>query len=728
MPYSYALSVLLSAFLLFLVQPMVGKFILPWFGGAPTVWSTVLLFFQVALTGGYAYAYWLLGRARNRLQGLMHLILLGLSLGLLLLTALVWPSPLTPDASWRPQGSAQPILGILRVLAVSVGIPYFLLSSNSTLVQGWFSREYRDRTPYRLYVLSNAGSLLALVSYPFLFEPNLTIRAQAWLWSVGYVAFALSTAYLAWRTYRQVSDTAVPKDKSTPHAEEARPGIATHILWIGLAACASTLLIAVTSQITQEVAVIPFLWILPLALYLLSFILAFSGGRWYARRFYLIAFFMLSFVSLWMLVKWPPFSMVTQIILYALLLFAGCMACHGELYKLRPHPRFLPSFYLMIAVGGAVGGIYVNLIAPYLFSSGFWELQWGLVACGVFFALVLHYERVPSRAKQSARAQRRRATKARQTEVPQRWSFKPTVVVLVVLTILLGTLTVLIMRAISSDALLAMRSFYGVSRVWEINSERPQWRAYQLTHGKTVHGFQFAADELRDAPTTFYAETSGVGLAFLNHPARPAALRVGALGLGIGVIASYGQAGDTFRFYEINPDVIRIAQGEGGYFSFLSDSPAHIDITPGDARVSLERELANDGPQNFDLLVLDAFSGDAVPLHLLTKEAFQIYLKHLKPDGIMAIHVSNRYFNLHWAVYRLADEFRLGTALIGDEGDGLRSYDSVWMLLTYNHDFLRLPAIASRTAQRPTVSSRLRLWTDDFSNLLQVLKQPANPS
>ncbi|MBC7261819.1 MAG: ferrichrome ABC transporter permease, partial [Chloroflexi bacterium] len=544
----YALSILLSAFLLFLVQPMVGKFILPWFGGTPTVWSTVLLFFQVALTGGYAYAYWLLGQWRNRQQGMVHLALLGLSLALLLFAALAWPSPLTPDASWRPQGNDLPILGILKILAVSVGIPYFLLSSNSTLVQAWFSGEYRDRVPYRLYVLSNVGSLLALISYPILFEPNLTVRTQAWLWTIGYVAFAFSAAYLAWRTYHRAPDVAAQRDKNTPSTEE-RPGKGTYILWLGLAACASTLLISVTSQITQEVAVIPFLWVLPLALYLLSFILAFSGRRWYSRSLYWIAFFILSFVSVWMLVKWPPFSMVTQIALYALLLFTGCMACHGELYKLRPHPRFLPSFYLMIALGGALGGIYVNLLAPYLFSSGFWELQWGLVACGIFLALVLQSERAPLRAKQAGRAQRRRATKARQAEQPRRWSVRPVVVVMAIVVVLLSTATVLIMRAISADALLAMRSFYGVSRVWEINSERPEWRAYQLTHGKTVHGFQFVRSELRAVPTTFYAESSGVGLAFLNHPARPGVLSVGALGLGIGVIASYGQAGDTFRFY-----------------------------------------------------------------------------------------------------------------------------------------------------------------------------------
>nr|MBC7245491.1 fused MFS/spermidine synthase [Chloroflexota bacterium] len=298
----------------------------------------------------------------------------------------------------------------------------------------------------------------------------------------------------------------------------------------------------------------------------------------------------------------------------------------------------------------------MNLLAPYLFATGFWELQWGLVACGVLLVIVMQTDHAPARAKPPSRAQRRRADKSQRAGSPRRWSLRSVVAVTSLLIVVLVGLIVLIMRAISSDALLAMRSFYGVSRVWEINAEHPELHAYQLTHGKTVHGFQFENEDLRDRPTTFHAESSGIGLAISNHPTRPGNLRIGALGLGIGVITSYGQPGDIFRFYEINPDVIRIAQGKGGYFSFLADSQAHIDIIPGDARVSLERELVDGGSQNFDLLVLDAFSGDAVPLHLLTKEAFVTYLKHLKQDGIMAIHVSNRYFNLHWAVYRMADE------------------------------------------------------------------------
>jgi hypothetical protein len=722
MRYYYAFCVLLSAFLLFQVQPMIGKYILPWFGGTPTVWSTVLLFFQALLTAGYAYAYWLLGRSRGRVQGILHLIALGVSLGLLLVTALMWPSPLTPDASWRPQGSDLPVWGIIRILAVSVAIPYLLLASNSTLMQAWYSRDYKGRIPYRLYALSNAGALLALISYPVVFEPNLTLRAQAYLWSAAYVVFAISTAYLALRTYRRMRAGDAQEGEDGQIGDDQRPSRRMHILWIGLAACASTLLISVTSQVTQEVAVIPFLWVLPLTLYLLTFILAFSGGLWYSRRVYLIAFFVVSFISLWMLVKWPPLNIVVQIIVYMLLLFICCMVCHSELYSLRPHPRWLSSFYLMIAVGGAIGGIFVNLIAPYLFSTSLWELQWGLVACGVLVAIVTQVERAPVRAQ--FRRGKRQRDKARQGAVQPRRRFEPAVIVTALPTLLLGLTVLLIMQAVSSGTLLAMRNFYGISRVWELNANDPKLRAYQLTHGRTAHGFQFADNTLRILPTTFYADTSGVGLAILNHPTRPGRLRIGALGLGIGIIAAYGEPGDSFRFYEINPQVIRIAEGDYGFFSFLSDSRADIRVIPGDARVSLERELASDGPENFDLLVLDTFNSDAMPVHLLTKEAFEIYLKHLKPDGIIAVNVSNRYFDLDWEVYRLADAFDLGVALIQDRGDGIQSYDSVWMLLTRNRNFLELPAIVARSAPRPSIPARLRAWTDDFSNLLQILRQP----
>ena len=709
----YALSVVLSAFLLFQIQPMIGRFILPWFGGTSAVWSTVLLFFQCVLTGGYAYAYWLLGRLRGRQQGVVHLVVLAISLGLLVVTALVWPSPLTPDAAWRPVDSTLPVWGILRLLAVAVGVPYFLLSSNSTLMQAWFGQEYRARTPYRLYALSNAGSLAALISYPLLFEPLLTLRAQAYLWTAGYAVFAVSAAALALRAYRRVPAT-VDVSLSAPPDLEARPGLGLHLLWAGLAAVASALLISITSQTTQEVAAVPFLWVVPLSIYLLTYILAFSGGRGYSRRVYMIAFFVVAFLSVWMLAKSPPFSILTQMTIYGLLLFVASMICHCELYGLRPPARFLPSFYLMVAAGGALGGVFVNLVAPFVFQSGFWELQWAVVACGVLLTIVIQ------RQKPAASRRRKRKTAGRSSQEARR--LRPVVVASAAALLLLSGLVIALMAAFASNTLVARRSFFGVLRVWEINTEQPALLAYQLTHGRTVHGFQFEVSELRDVPTTYYAETSGVGLTLLNHPARPGSLRVGGLGLGIGVIAHYGRVGDVYRFYEINPDMIRLAQGDGGYFSFMADSKAGTQVVTGDARLSLERELAVEGPQEFDVLVLDAFSGDAVPLHLLTREAFEIYLQHLASDGVLAVNVSNRYFDLSLQVNRLAEALDLQAVMIEDRGDGLQSYDSIWMLLARDRSLLDVPAIAARVTPPPAIPARLRLWTDDYSNLLQVLR------
>ena len=710
---AYALSVILSAFLLFQIQPMIGKAILPWFGGTSAVWSTVLLFFQCVLTGGYAYAYWLLGRLRGHRQGIVHLVFLAISLGLLGITALTWPSPLTPDAAWRPVDSTLPVWGILRLLAVAVGVPYFLLASNSTLMQAWFGQEQRARTPYRLYALSNAGSLAALISYPLVFEPLLTLRAQAFLWTAGYAGFAVSAAGLALRAYRRAPS--VPEvSRSAPTEAEGRPGLGRHLLWAGLAAVASALLISVTSQTAQEVAAVPFLWVVPLSIYLLTFILAFSGGRGYSRRVYRIAYFGFAFLSVWMLAKSPPFTILTQMLIYAGLLFVASMICHCELYGLRPSPRSLPSFYLMVAVGGALGGIFVNLVAPFVFPSGFWELQWAVVACGVLLTVVIVRER-PA-------ASRRRQRKTAGRSAPQGRKLRPDILASVALLLLLSGLVVALMAAFASNTLAVRRGFYGVLRVWEINTEEPALRAYQLTHGRTVHGFQFEAPELRDVPTTYYAETSGVGLALLNHPARPASLRIGGLGLGIGVIARYAQPGDVFRFYEINPDMIRLAEGEGGYFSFVSDSKAETQIVAGDARLSLEREVSSPGPQDFDVLVLDAFSGDAVPLHLLTREAFEVYLQHLASDGVLAVNVSNRYFDLSLQVYRLAEAFGLQAMKIEDRGDALQSYDSIWMLLARDRRLLDAPALASREAAAPAIPAGLRLWTDDYSNLLQILR------
>lgn len=711
--YFYAFSVFLSAFLLFLIQPMIGKTLLPWFGGTTTVWSTILLFSQIVLTAGYAYAYLLLGKLRSRWQGIVHLLLIAASLLLLLFAALAWPTPLIPDVSWRPLGSDLPVWDLLRILTVVIGVQFLLLASNSTLMQAWFHRDYPQPTPYRLYALSNTGSLLALISYPLLLEPNLTLSWQTYLWTAGYVLFAASAVYLGIRTLRRDDLQQQTTSEASGLPEDRRSRWVIYTLWIALAASATILLVAMTNEITQEVAVIPFLWVLPLSIYLLTFILAFSGGTLYSRNVYLGAFIVLVIVSR-MLLNIPSDSITVQIIVFSLLLFVSCMLAHNELYQLRPSAGSLATFYLMVSVGGAAGGIFVNLIAPAIFSTGFWELQWGLILVTLLMAALIYRggekRGRPRKSKKTRRSNRRGP------------AMRPLLIGLLILLLLQTAYVIYFMRQVSLESEMARRNFYGVLRVWALNEERPELLAYQLSHGNTAHGFQFANEEFRATPTTYFTPESGVGVALLNHPKRGRGLRVGGLGLGIGIIATYGLDEDQYRFYEVNPDVISIAEGEGGFFSFLADSEAEIEVVEGDARVALEDELLSSGSQQFDILVIDTFSGDTIPLHLLTKEAFEIYLAHLNEGGVIAINVSNRLFDLPRAIFPLADASGLNAALIQNQGDGIRSYDSVWMLLTSDPVLLTLPFIANQATERPPPMQGFRLWTDDFSNLLQILK------
>ncbi len=694
----FALAIFLSAFLLFQTQPLIGKYILPWFGGTPAVWSTALLFFQALLTVGYAYANWLTRRLSPRAQGLMHGGVILVSLALLGVTALRWAAPILPDAAWRPSSVDSPFADVFTILAAALAAPYFVLASNSPLLQAWFNRAYPDKSPYRLYALSNVGSLLALLTYPILVEPNLTLTRQAWLWTFGYVVFAALVLYGAYRTMRlPAAPVVAPTDAAS--AAPTLPERGTRALWLWLPACASALLLATTNQITQEVAVIPFLWILPLALYLVSFILAFDSERWYVRRVFVYAFFALSALTTMALALGPQLGLPAQLSIYLLMLFVGCMICHGELARLKPHPRYLTAFYLTLSIGGALGGLAVSLLAPLMFK-GYWELPLALIGCALLFLVVLF------RARRESGMARTRADLT---------------IVAGAFVLLLGVF-VLDIKPTLWDAAYAARNFYGVLRVNEINAADPARRAYQLAHGATLHGFEFTAAAKQLLPTAYFTEQSGIGLALRHFPTRPAPLRVGVLGLGIGVLASYAQPGDEMTFYEINPEVIRLAEGEQNYFRFLADARGAVRVVPGDARISLEREFAARGSNQFDVLVLDTFNSDSVPVHLVTREAFALYLAHLKTDGVLALHISNNYLDLRPVIYELADEFGLHAAFIENPADGDRASLSLWMLLTRNQEFLEQSAIASRITPRPRDLKTVPLWTDDYSNLFQILR------
>ncbi len=674
----YAITILLSAFLLFQVQPIIAKMILPWFGGSAAVWTVCVLFFQLLLVGGYLYSHWLIRGLSARAQSVVHIAMLAVAVAAL---------PILPDATWKPVGEADPSFRILGLLGASVGLPYFLLATTSPLVQAWYARARAGAMPYRLYALSNLGSMLALVSYPFVVEPWLPTRWQALGWSAAFVAFAAVCGALAW----QARTLPVEVRSGVDDAPALRPGLASYALWAGLAAGASVLLLAVTSHLSQNVAPIPFLWVLPLALYLLSFILCFEGRGWYQRRHYLplaAAGFVGVCVTLHRDYHNPQLWLMIP--LYCATLFVACMVCHGELARLKPHPRYLTGFYVAIAVGGALGGAFVGLVAPRVFPD-LYELPVGMVIITLLVALVIAGDRAGFQSPAALRA---------------------AVVGTALFAGGLATALAWIYADLASGTRVLARNFYAALRVSDSGSGLEEARL--LTHGTITHGKQFRDPTRRDWPTTYYGSTSGVGRAIeALRAAGP--VRIGVIGLGAGTLAAYGRAGDTVRLYEINPQVIELALRE---FTYLTDSKARIEIVLGDARLSLEREPA----QGFDVLAVDAFSSDSIPVHLLTAEAFEVYFRHLKPGGILAVHISNRYLDLKPVLKEAATRFGKSARLVDDESDADRgTYGTTWVLFADAPDvFAREPL---EGAADPLETDRsIRVWTDDYSDLYGILK------
>ena len=667
---AYGATIFLSSFLLFLVQPLIAKQILPWFGGSAAVWTTCMLFFQMVLLAGYAYAHATNAKLAPRAQAVLHTVLLAASLLVL---------PILPAEHWKPVGGEEPISRILAVLAATVGLPYLLLAATSPLLQAWFTRARPGADPYRLFAVSNLASLLALVGYPFAVEPVFGNVEQALGWSGLYAVFAVLCAGLAWFSQRGAEEK-----KAQEQEPGKKPARGDYALWLGLSMTGSALLLAVTNHVTQNVASIPLLWIVPLTLYLLTFIVAFEGRGLYRTRVFWIPV-LLSIGAMAFLVQDTvyQFDLGVQLGVWLSGLFLGCLFCHGEIYRMRPAPQHLTAFYLAISAGGALGGLLVAVIAPLVFN-GFYELSIALVALAMLAAMRFGSLHMLAR--------------------------------LLSLGLLLaaGASTVYDAMRFQRNTILQERSFYGVLRVkeWDAGNSNHSRR---LIHGVIMHGEQYFAPERRRIPTTYYQHSSGVGVAILARQAR-GPVRVGGIGLGAGTIAAYGRKGDVFRFYDINPQVVQIARTQ---FTFLADSGASIDIELGDARLTLEREPA----QNFDVLAVDAFSSDSIPVHLITREALGVYLRHVKPDGIVAFHVSNRFLDLIPVVARLAQEHGVHAVLIADKDkdDDDDKTTSDWVLVSRSKAALEAPGIAA-AAEAPDEKPGWRTWTDDYSNLVQILK------
>ena len=824
----FAATILLSAFLLFQVQPLIAKLILPWFGGSAAVWTSCMLFFQMALLAGYAYAHWLNDQPDSR-QTKIHASLLALSF---------FSLPILPSARWKPTGIGDPLLHILGLLTATVGLPYFLLSSTSPLLQTWYSRANGGAMPYRFFALSNAGSMAGLLAYPVLVEPYLTGRQQAWTWTIGYGTFAVVCATVAWMARRYHVEAPAAAVEAGP-----APSWPERLLWMGLAGCASALLLAVTNHLTQNVAAIPFLWVLPLSLYLLSFILCFDSDRWYDR---------------WLLGGLGALSLPGMAysvsengaeisgLAPAIAIFCSCafllfMVCHGELARRRPAARYLTSFYLMVSVGGAAGGLLIAFAAPYLFNalydlpvvisltgfvltwlvwrenkgaaetrppvrasyqaaiivaavgaalgyggalSGLADLihlplgdrlhgaigGWAGFAVGGVFALVLTWIRIRL-AEAGAGGEPEKPTGfGGFRDAPaivglgglliayslirfvqgqffggrhflswpwDTWILLSLTALLVVYSLwrtrgsddfrlvvfviafgiafgISGFLARDTRNALRNSRVLA-RNFYGALVVYDSESDGAMGPYRILRHGTIDHGEQFLWPQNQRYPTTYYAHGSGVGLA-IETLQRNGPMTVGVIGLGAGTLTTYARKEDHYVVYDINPLVLKIAHTQ---FTFLDNCLGRHEVVMGDARLSLESEPS----QQFDVLAVDAFSGDAIPVHLLTREAYQLYWRHLKPDGVLAVHVSNRYLDLGPVVAMGAAEMGKTARMVNfetDDRNDKEESDSDWVLVTSRPGFFDQPELKVAHTIKPIAG--LRMWTDDYSNLYKILR------
>ncbi len=670
----YAATIFVSAFILFLVQPLMAKQILPWFGGSAAVWTTCMVFFQVALLIGYAYADASIRWLRPRTQVVLHIALVVLSLAAL---------PIVPDAVWKPLGDEDPTWQILGLLIATIGLPYLLLSTTGPLVQAWFARSFPDGTVYRLFALSNFASLLALIGYPFLLEPWVATRSQTWIWSGAYILFAALVIAASIRSLRDQTDRGASKPLADSLPEGVAPGLAEQLSWLLLSALGSYLLLGISNHITINVASIPFLWLLPLTLYLVTFILCFEGSGWYRRRLFMPLLFILLAGMAWGLhAEGSVLPILIEIPLYSAGLFVCCMFAHGELAAMRPAPRWLTRFYLMLSLGGALGGLMVGIAAPKLFS-GYWEVGIGLIATALAALWIARSEPLWSRLAAAA-----------------------------VLLVCCGYVW-LYVDSMVSDARQMSRNFYGSLRVKDEGRAEDKDSTRNLLHGVILHGKQYLSPERRSSLTTYYGPTAGIGRAITARQ-RDGAVRVGVIGLGTGTLASWGRPGDVFRFYELDPDVLDVARK---HYSFLGDSRAKIETAIGDARLQLEREA----PQRFDVLAIDAFSSDSIPVHLITREAMTTYIRHVKDDGIIAFHVTNRFLKLAPVVAEIAHEAGLVALRIQDNPDDDSFNNTDWVLVTRKLSLLKDPAVEGSTSPFDKIPG-LRVWTDDYSALFQVLK------
>lgn len=696
-------QVFLGAFLLFSVQPAIAKKFLPWYGGTSAVWIVCLLFFQTQILSGYLYGHLITGKLKFQTQCWVHALVLLASLSFL---------PLRPEPNLGGPEGSPPAVDLLILLSRTLVLPALILSATSPLAQRWASSIHPDRSHYRLYSTSNLGSLIALAAYPFLIEPICSLQHQLDLWSYLYFGYLILSICLILGlvipgSRKHAGDSpkgllTVPGLKPLRTQGEGRPSLRQLIVWCVLAALGSILLLSTTTEICQEVAPIPLLFLGPLMVYLTTFILVFHSDAWYHRKIQALAYILFLPLVCAVVLAGLRYPLPVQILVPLVSLFLGCMLCHGELVKSKPPEEFLTHFYLAVGGGGALGGSLCVLLFPKLFK-GYSEYPIclavvGFIAGGILWEGVRPYKRS--------------------------WTYLRWILPLIILAVSINSL----LFRVTLDSLLhpiSLRNFYGVLRVSEGADRNGKYRG--LVHGRILHGFQYVDDEKSRWCTSYFGEDSGVGLAFgfyrMNETkeSESTGLRVGVVGLGIGTLVNYGTKEDYFRIYEINPNVVEVAET---WFTNLRDSPAKKDIRTGDGRLLLEQDLEQfGGSLDFDLLVLDAFSSDAIPVHLLTREAVSLYLKHIKKDGFLLFNLTNRYVDLTPLIKWMAEEFGKTGLIVDTEGDQDKgTLDATWGILTESKEFLASELVAGATPAANLSGTHPIVWTDDFSALWPVLK------
>jgi hypothetical protein len=671
---AFPLTIFISSFLLFLIQPMVGKLVLPILGGAFSVWTAVMLFFTIILLFGYGYVVWLTKMPR-RSQTLIHLVLIVVTVVWTVANFLVTRSFVPKNDIWVHQGI--PVIALLLSLIKTLGLPCFLLATTSPLLQSWYSRIFVSKSPYWLYIISNAGSLIGLLAYPLLVEPHISLKMQQnlWFWCLTfYTSVSLTVLFVV---YKKMQPVLSEKKSITTNKGSL-------FTWLVLPFVSTAAMLAITAQLTMSVSPAPFMWVATLGVYLLSFIVAFIDKDWYSSDFYgflvlilivLLSLFTFGFIT----IKYQAFVAIMLVGLFFISLL-----CNRELFKRRPEPKELSTFYLMIGLGGVIASVFTAIIAPMIFND-IWEYPLALIASSLVALFVLNKNKSLSFRIHSA-----------------------------IFAVIVITLTCwLFVNPLESESkqpgtkiLANLRNFYGVQHV--LRTELDVGYKLSLLSGETIHGLQYFVNDDEYVPTVYFAPDSGIGYAIENRPKKlnNSPIKIGVIGLGVGTIAAYCDKGDSITFYEINPQVIDASRKYFKYIENAEKGGCIVKIIQGDGRISLEKELDKGEVGNFDVLAVDAFTDDSIPVHLITREALQLYLSHLAEGGVIAFHTSNRYVNLSPVLESLA---------------GIDNFYYNHIQTTSSWNLLSKYPISLQSYIPRRVSSEGRYWTDDYSNILSVL-------